>query len=452
MTRSYGCFRLVFLVLLAGALQVSAQSNAPSENIPVFETDTRLVLVDVIAKDAKGNPVLGLRAEDFTIIDGGKAQKIRSFDEHQSRAVSELSRTNELVADLPVGVFTNWQPAPKSGSVNIILFDSLNTTFADQAHARSQLISFLQSLPKGQQIALYTLGDHLRIVQSISGSSDTLIMAANRLGALSKLDGLNRGRQADNMAERADSVPSIGLQQFVGTPDPDRDHPHNPSDLLEEFLQEETNAIDNRRVSTTLEALRELARSVAAVPGRKNLIWISGSFPLTIGGPDRSTTAQTYASELRKTAALLAAHQIAIYPIDARGLVTYAVGADRTGYQLNEKRADDAAYGQNKQLRDARSELLQAHAVMDELAEQTGGRAFYNTNGLSRAITNSIQEGSNYYTLAYSPAKQDWDSSLHKITVKSSRKDLTLLYRRGYYAVADPFAPTLKIKTTDQDV
>jgi VWFA-related protein len=432
--RYFGCSASLFLLLFASAVSATDQQQTlVSNDEPVFHTGTRLVLVDVIATDSSGRPIHGLKAEDFTVLDNGKPQTMRSFDEHRGDVAPLVKE--EAPPELPAGVFSNWAPVSRSSSVNIILFDSLNTNWQDQAYARMQMIAYLKTLPQGQPMALYTLSDHLRMVQSFTGSSDTLIAAATKLGSLGRLNDINAGTQADAIAESRGTMPS-GLQGFG----------NSVLDRLQEFQQEEDNAIADQRTALTLEALRELARSIATVPGRKNLIWVSGGFPLTIGTYTERSTPLRYDRELRKTTALLAAHQIAIYPIDARGLPTPVVGAERTGWSVN------TTAGFNTHLNQFSDGLLKAHATMDELAEQTGGRAFYNTNAISTAISSSIDSGANYYTIAYSPASKDWDGRLRKISVKTSRKDLNLVYRHGYYAIADPFAPTLKIKTTGEDV
>jgi VWFA-related protein len=438
--RRFRCSVLIYVLFFVTVLTAAdQQQTSASSDVPVFRTGTRLVLVDVIATDSNGKPIHGLKVEDFTVLDNGKPQTIRSFDEH--RADMTPSLPEEAPPELPAGVFSNWAPVPRSSSVNIILFDSLNTNWQDQAYARMQMIDYLKTLPSGEQVALYTLGNHLRMVQSFTGRSDTLIAAAKKLGSLSRLNAIDAGTQADTIAELKGTMPP-GLQDFG----------NEALDHLQEFLQEETDSLTGLRTELTLEALRELARSVATVPGRKNLIWVSGGFPLTIGSYTERSTPMRYDRELRKTTALLAAHQIAIYPIDARGLLTPVVSAERTGRQVTVTTEADAAAGFKAHFNQFSDDLLRAHATMDELAEQTGGRAFYNTNGISTAISSSIDSGSNYYTIAYSPASKGWDGQLRKISVKTSRKDINLVYRHGYYAVADPFAPVLEIKTTGEDV
>jgi hypothetical protein len=80
------------------------------------------------------------------------------------------------------------------------------------------------------------------------------------------------------------------------------------------------------------------------------------------------------------------------------------------------------------------------HATMDQLAIDTGGHAFYNTNGLSAAIAKAIDAGANYYTLTYSPTDKDWNETYRKIHVDLTgtafAQEAKLEYRQGYYADA----------------
>lgn len=74
------------------------------------------------------------------------------------------------------------------------------------------------------------------------------------------------------------------------------------------------------------------------------------------------------------------------------------------------------------------------HGTMEQMAQDTGGKAFENANDLKAAIEKAIEAGSTYYTVAYTPTNHDWNGSYRKIKVKVDRPGVTLAYRRGYYA------------------
>ena len=164
-------------------------------------------------------------------------------------------------------------------------------------------------------------------------------------------------------------------------------------------------------------------------------IWFSGSFPISIlPNPDLSNPFAVVADsedEFRETVDLLARSQVAVYPIDARGLTNSPVldastSRNYTGKTGNARMMQD----QTKFFSDTASE----HATMQSMADATGGRAFVNTNDLTKAVASAIDDGSNFYTLTYTPTNSERNGEFRKIKVQLARQGLTLFYRRGYYA------------------
>lgn len=212
------------------------------------------------------------------------------------------------------------------------------------------------------------------------------------------------------------------------------------SERIRDFLRNTKTAKTDNRVALTLQSLEQIARSVAGVPGRKNLIWLSSGFPLDLepdyeGGAGRVSTAErNYHAAVEQTAAFLAASQIAVYPVDAQGVAVAGVDVtvSRRGmFDTNRS----GTYGDV--MSSQATQYSSIHNTMDVLAKDTGGEAFYNNNDLKGAIGRSIDEGSSYYTIAYTPANNNWDGKLRKIEIKTKRKGIKLLYRRNYFAVPD---------------
>jgi hypothetical protein len=137
---------------------------------------------------------------------------------------------------------------------------------------------------------------------------------------------------------------------------------------------------------------------------------------------------------IEETSNMLAAAQIAVYPIDVEGLASS--GMDVAGTTSNMSSAELTGY--QVVMANRQSGLRwETHSTMAEIAEQTGGQAFWGTNDLEHALTRSMERGSTYYTLAYSPAGAKWDGRYRKINVKVNRPNTKLFYRRGYYAFSD---------------
>src|SRR6516164_7034165 len=175
----------------------------------------------------------------------------------------------------------------------------------------------------------------------------------------------------------------------------------------------------------------------------------SGSLVLSPAGivpdselPDPFSGARNFQEEIRQTSDLLSTAQVALYPIAAEGLVsdTAFQGDNR---QIGQKRISMAAQDTMRQSRTAAFDLSSSHASMEQLAKETGGQAFYNTNGLNDALTRVVNNGSRYYSLAYSPTNANMDGKFRRIQVKLISGKGALAYRRGYYAgdVATALSP-----------
>jgi hypothetical protein len=167
-----------------------------------------------------------------------------------------------------------------------------------------------------------------------------------------------------------------------------------------------------------LQALQNLARFLSGIPGRKNVIWLSGSFPISIfpgAGVPRE-----YREEIRQTADLLTPDRVAIYPVSATGLATDATY--------------NAEYAQGPPVAQENAERAENQLAMEALANDTGGQALYSTNALGDAIARVTNVGSHYYALAYVPTDKSTNGKYRTIQVKLLHGDYKLAYRRGYFA------------------
>jgi hypothetical protein len=90
---------------------------------------------------------------------------------------------------------------------------------------------------------------------------------------------------------------------------------------------------------------------------------------------------------------------------------------------------------------------------MQEVAKETGGRAYVDTNDLDKAVTDAVRNGSSYYTIAYAPPKEHLDGEYHKIQVRvDGERGFELAYRRGYYAEKPDASPASQDSASKQFV
>jgi VWFA-related protein len=392
-----------------------------------LQTGTHLVVVDVTVTDQTGHPSKALKAGDFSVSEDGHHQQLRSFEEHSPAPSSPT--VPAMLPKLQPGLFTNFTPVHTGGPANILLLDTLNTPLRDQSFVRNQLEEYLHKAPAGTEIAIFGLNEKLSILQGFTSDPSVLRAAIAKKGNLhasSLLDDAQGGSGGDGSGASSASDALAGL---ASSPDLDQTIAN-----VQQFEAQQENFQLQLRTQYTLDALNELARYLESIPGRKNLIWFSGSFPVDIVPSSSLLNAFQVSvnseAEFRETVNLLARSRVAVYPVDARGLMTmpgYSASVSGKKYQRDSQAAtNDVA--------NFAAQNSQENGTMSQMAEETGGQAFFNTNGLSDAVASAIAEGSSYYTLTYSPANHDWNGDYRAISIMLAEKGYRLSYRRGYFA------------------
>ena len=427
MSPRHGIFFLVLLPFLAVSSQpqTSSASNKPAATI---KTEVRRVLVDVVVTGNKGEAVTGLKQEDFIVLEDGKAQTISSFEEHHGAPITQVQ-----MPPLPPHVYTNFPAVQAADSVNVILLDALNTPARDQYYVRKQMIKYLKTIPPGTRVAVFTLASRLRMLQGVTTDSSELLAALNGSPAQqSPLLASDAENDANNQR-----INFLQQEDMGGPPKNLAEAAVDPVQAAKQFLADVAAFQTEQRISLTLDAMQQLARYLASVPGRKNVIWFSGSFPTAIFGdpdlPDPFNIATSFREEIRKTTDLLSAAQLALYPIAAEGLSSDSI-YQANGAEISQKKPSFIAQDQIKQMRAGETGRDLNHVAMEDLAKDTGGQAFYNTNGLSDALTRVVNNGTRYYTLTYPPSNQTMDGRFRHIQIKLNNGKYSLSYRRGYFA------------------
>jgi VWFA-related protein len=420
---------VVFLVLGCSILAIPQSQTKPSNDAGAsFKAKARLVLVDVVVTNNKGEPVPGLKKEDFEILEDGKTQSISTFEEHKGAPPAQIK-----LPPMPPNVYTNFPLVQAADSLDIILLDALNTPTGDQTYVHSQMLKYLKTIPPGTRAAVFTLASRLRMLQGITTDSSDLLAAFN-----SNLTEQSSLLASDAENEANDQHIAFMEQENQGPPPKTlADAAVNPVLAAKQFMADTAAFQTMQRISITLDAMQQMARYLAGVPGRKNVIWFSGAFPTGIFPdmdlPDPFNIARTFEDEIRKTSDLLTASQIALYPIAAEGLAPDKV-YEANAQEIGEKRPSLAMRDQVKKMNVGETSRDLNHRAMDELAEDTGGKAFYNTNGLDDALSRVVNNGSRFYTLTYIPANAATDGKYRHIQVKLLSGKANLAYRRGYYA------------------
>ena len=448
-----GCV-VPFLALAVGFAAPLRSQDVPADSGTTLRLNSRAVLVDVIVTDKDGNPVRGLSKEAFRLNEQGAPQTVTFFEEHRGLAPEQQRKIS--MPQLPPNVFSNYSPIGTPPAVNILLIDALNTPMGDQVYLRQAAEKYLKDLKPGSRLAIVTLGLKLRFVQGFSDDPAVLATALGYRQNDKPEPAVLLQSKEENHAEN--TVVDL-MNQMVGR-GPAALTPAASAAMIQsfqQFLAENQYARTADREYRTAQALQQLGIYLSAFPGRKNLIWMSGAFPLDIFG----VTDMRFDDMVPKTVNLLAAARVAVYPVDVRGGWTHSV-------YTGESRADDRITTVQQMVgpaqgfppagvdpstintgRDAvttpsgvithaiESESAannSSNATMDMVAEQTGGKAFYNGNDLRGILDRVVSSSSDFYTLSYTPTDTKMNGAFRKIEVAVSGGKYRLSYRRGYYA------------------
>ena len=384
------------------AAQHSAQPPAPA---PVFRSTTRLVQINVVVHDKHRQPVADLKKEDFAVIDHGKPQSISFFSMDSASSIAAPPP-----AATPPDVFTNL-PAERGSvptGVTVILLDLENTGFTDQHRARDGLLRFLRQIEPQDRIAIFTLGQ--RGVTLLHDYTTNAASIVERLkGEKGELSSTLDASTLDDSTQQ--ELRDMGL------------------DGIADANQRVSDFYTTNRVVNTLAVFEAIAQHLAGLPGRKSLIWVSGGIPLMIGfdelptaGSALSTRDQRiFSPEMDAAVRALNNSGIAVYPVDARGLMP------PPGFSASSRTPPKSPPSLAKQ--NANTD------TMLELASRTGGRAAFNTNDLAGAIRRAVDDGRVTYTLGYYPSEDPQDGKFHEVKVTVNRPGLDVRYRKGYFAV-----------------
>jgi len=424
-------------------LTIAADNEEPTT---VIRTTTRRVVVNVVVTGPDGKPVPGLTEQNFKVFEDGKPQSVRAFEVHSPEL--DRSQLPPAPSELPSDTFVNLEPTSASGPPVAVLLDYLNTPVTDQAIAHEQIVRFLEKKPPSTEVAIFALGDSLSMLQGYTTDTGKLLAAMR-----SKAAGLRMPANSERV----------------------------------------------QKAQITLDAFLEIGKFLAALDGRKDLLWFSESFdmmvlpnaqdvaqgtlvtdyqqsspnpgpgvtvtaanmmpsPTTMGATEGSASGfsnvigemTSLQEEMRQVAIALAVSQTAVYPIDLRGLATdpgeSASAAPPTTMTANSRgiyvsgtpgmpTAPGSAPAAAQQHTDFLRSMGAAQATMTQIADATGGHAFVNTNGLAAAAEKAVSDGATYYTLVYAPSNLNFDGGLRAIHVALDKPDSKLSYRSAYYAV-----------------
>ena len=381
-------------------LSASVLTSVAQQQSYTFKSNAELVLVNVSVRDKGGQFVRDLKADDFTLLEDGKQQQITSFDLESvdslpSTDIAQATTTQAPEEQNKTATLASRLIPYRDRRLIVFFFDLADMEPEEIDRAATSAIHYLdkQMLP-ADLVAIVSLGNSLQIDQGFTADRARLKRILQSFSP-----GAGQGYQAG----------STGSTE--GT-----------ADTANPFTVDDTeyNIFNTDR---RLEALRSIAQSLANVEQKKSLIYFSSGMQRT--GIENQ-------SELRAAINAAIRANLAIYPMDMRGLEAMVPGGEAQNASLR---------GTSPYSGEATLSALDANFSSQEtlvtLAEDTGGRSFLDSNDFGQVFRGVQEDTSCYYILGYHSTNPARDGKYRRITVRLRAPKYKLEYRRGYYAPSD---------------
>jgi len=411
----------VAAALTLGSLSPAAQQPAPpsAQRPPVFRSGRDLVVVNVVVRDKSGALVRGLTRDDFTVLEDNRAQTVESFDAEELDAVaSPIEIADDMLAAAArppaaeakvraaaAGAATPPDAAapPPARPVSdlrdrrlmVLFFDLSSMGPEEVARAVQSGRDYVTNrLSPADVIGIVSLGTSLEVVQDFTADRALL------LGAMDQLSPAEGAGFAAAPAADAESAVDTGNA----------------------FAADDTEfSIFN--TDRRLEALRSLADVLAGIEQKKSVLYFSGG--MAQQGMDNQAAMRAVIDRAVRA-------NMSIYAADSRGLQALPAGGEASQGSV---RGQGAFSGQS--MANQRNELASSQDALATLAEDTGGRAFFDTNEFDEVYTQVVKDTTAYYLLGYTSTNTRADGRYRRITVTLKRPGYKVEHRSGYYAPRD---------------
>ena len=431
-------------LILAGLAQ-AGHAQAPQRPAGTFVESVTAVLVDVVVRDRRGQPVRDLTLSDFEILEDGIPQTVTSVTPVFHGAPDKSAAPSRPAAPRrePSGA-NGTSPAVSDGPiVAALVFDRLSP------EARRLAVQAAQNYvgPREQapiHIGLFDVDLALTPYAPFTRNAHVLrqALAAVANGAAAPFNNADEQQRRANSESRA-RVAGAGAATAIaaGGPGAAGSVGGAPGDAM--LAQIEANMArdfevmerDQQGYSTT-NGLVAIINALAALPGRKSLVLFSEGIAI----PPAVRRLFTGVIDAANRA------NVSIYTIDAAGLRTESEQA-KIRDRVNQAGAGGggilsggAGIGPLTQALEKNEDVLRQdpRTGLSDLAQGTGGSAFDNTNNLRTAFSRVDDDLRNYYFLGYTPTNAKYDGRFRTIQVRVKRPGVTVAARKGYFAVRDP--------------
>jgi VWFA-related protein len=402
MRRNLAALIVAGLLLQTSVPAIAQQSDQIPSSPGRIRITTELVLVNVVARDKKGNLVRDLKKEDFTLFEDGRKQEISTFDFENADQVLTAGAAEPTVSGA-AGEASLLRTAKKAAPsldardrrLMLLFFDfsAMDPEQIDRAvDAAKKFVS--TKMQPADLMALVSLVTNMRVDLDFTDDRDSLMKALSAYTS-------GEGQGFDN----GNTGSAEGAAETSGAFTAD-DSDYN------------TFSADRK-----LMALQSLMQALGKLPQKKSLIYFSNG--ISQSGVDNQ-------SALRATTAAAVKANVSIYSLDVRGLQAFPPGGEAQAASLH----GQSAYSGQSVLNDLNNNAS-SQETLATLSSDTGGKAFFDSNDFSGVFSQVQKDTSAYYVLGFTSNNPLKDGRFRHLKVQVNRPDLKLDFRSGYYAGRD---------------
>jgi VWFA-related protein len=400
--KTFSIFTAAGLLLQATAPAIAQQGGQTGANESRIEVTTELVLVNVVARDKKGNLVRDLKKGDFTLFEDGKKQDISTFDFEN---VDELATAGAAEATVS-GV---------TGAGTLLRSGKKAPPSLDARDRRLMLLFFDFSAMDPEQID--------RSVDAAKKFVDTKMQPADLMALVSLATNMRVDLDfTDDKTKILTTLTAYNSGQGQGFENGSTGSSEGAAETSGAFTADDTD-FNTFNADRKLLALQSLMQALGKLPQKKSLIYFSNG--ISQSGADNQ-------SALRATTAAAVKANVAIYSLDIRGLQAFPPGGEAQSASLHGQSAYSGAAVLNDLNNNAASQ-----DTLATLSSDTGGKAFFDSNDFGGVFAQVQKDTSAYYVLGFTSNNPLKDGRFRRLKVQVNRSDLKIDFRAGYYAGRD---------------
>jgi VWFA-related protein len=415
---------LILSLVLATAPVVAQNNSAQTDATQLFveRVDVNIVNVEVWVTDGEGRRVQGLEKDDFELLEDGVPVEISNF--YAAAREKPYAEMLEGISQPAAEAEPSSETLPPDQTLYMVLLvDHFNTLPVNRNRALDELEPFLEDrIRQGDRVMLM---GYNRTIDVVEPFTDDWSRVQEGLKRMSKASSQKVVREA----ERKRRMRAIKAAWENG------DSASTAFDFVRGQVQQET-----QEIRQTGKALQNLVRSMAGMPGRKAIVYLSDGLPKRPGealfqqyfdlfgrtaemsDPFSQALRQDQAPLLNAITREANANQVTLYTVDARG---------SSGGSTLSSEHDDLSAGSGGSSSMAVARTLNYQETLIEIADATGGSAVLNTFNYDRAMTRVAEDFDVFYSLGYA-ARQGGDGKFHQIEVRVNQPGLKVRHRRGY--------------------